>query len=40
MQWTEHLYSPMFSRCREGFALREHDYVFGDKKFGGSAQGP
>lgn len=34
MQWTEKLYKPVFS----GFTLRENDYVWGDKKFGGNAQ--
>lgn len=34
MQWSESLYSPLF----EGFQLRENDYVFGEKKFGGNAQ--
>lgn len=42
MSWTEKLYRGMFesvSTAGTTFALREHDYVFGDKKFGGSAQG-
>ena len=42
MSWTEELYKPVFSAMThsgQAFALREHDYVFGDHKFGGSAQG-
>lgn len=34
MQWTATLYKDVFP----GFALRDNDYVFGDKKFGGNAQ--
>jgi len=34
LEWTEALYRPLFP----SFALRENDYVFGDKKFGGNAQ--
>ncbi|KAG0556577.1 hypothetical protein KC19_11G064300 [Ceratodon purpureus] len=37
MDWTEELYVPAF-RSVPGFQLREHDYVFNDKKFGGNAQ--
>lgn len=37
MDWTEELYVPAF-RSIPGFQLREHDYVFGDRKFGGNAQ--
>ncbi|GBG93054.1 hypothetical protein CBR_g58409 [Chara braunii] len=37
MEWTEEVYSPVFEGA-PGFRLREHDYVFGDKKFGGNAQ--
>lgn len=36
MQWTEELYRPLFSH--DSFRLRENDYVFGEKKFGGNAQ--
>lgn len=34
LSWSEKLYQPLF----KGFSLRENDYVFGDKKFGGNAQ--
>lgn len=34
LHWSESFYSPVFT----GFNLRENDYVFGDKKFGGNAQ--
>jgi lipoate---protein ligase len=34
LQWSERFYAPVFP----GFALRENDYVLGDKKFGGNAQ--
>jgi len=34
MQWTETLYSQVFPL----FKLRDNDYVFGDRKFGGNAQ--
>jgi lipoate-protein ligase A len=34
LKWSENFYKPLF----EGFCLRENDYVFGDKKFGGNAQ--
>lgn len=33
LKWSETLYAPIFP----GFALRENDYVFGEKKFGGNA---
>ena len=36
MQWTEKIYAPIFSPHL--FALRENDYVIGEKKFGGNAQ--
>lgn len=36
MRWTESFYRPLFEN--EPFALRENDYVLGDKKFGGNAQ--
>lgn len=36
MQWTGQLYHEVFSN--HGFGLRENDYVFNDKKFGGNAQ--
>jgi lipoate-protein ligase A len=35
MEWSEKLYSPVFG---PEFRLRENDYVFGEKKFGGNAQ--
>lgn len=40
MAWTERLYAPMFRHvaAEAPFALREHDYVLGDRKFGGNAQ--
>mmetsp|Transcript_22048 Transcript_22048/g.48385 ORF Transcript_22048/g.48385 Transcript_22048/m.48385 type:complete len:262 (-) Transcript_22048:219-1004(-) len=42
MSWTEGLYRPAFSPLGESssasFALREHDYVMGQHKFGGNAQ--
>jgi len=34
LKWSESFYQPLF----KGFSLRENDYVFGDKKFGGNAQ--
>ncbi|KAH8940832.1 hypothetical protein BDL97_14G005300 [Sphagnum fallax] len=37
MEWTEHLYLPAFQTVPR-FHLLEHDYVLGDKKFGGNAQ--
>eukprot|EP00897_Mesotaenium_endlicherianum_P003396 jgi/Mesen1/3084/ME000183S02139 len=37
MLWTEGFYSSVFSSS-PGFHLKEHDYVFGEKKFGGNAQ--
>lgn len=36
MRWTEGLYKEAFAI--EGFALRENDYVIGEKKVGGNAQ--
>ena len=33
LEWSEAFYAPLF----KGFALRENDYVFGEKKFGGNA---
>lgn len=36
MAWTETFYKRVFTDS--DFRLREHDYVFGDKKFGGNAQ--
>jgi lipoate-protein ligase A len=36
MQWTENIYKKSFSNIP--FALRENDYVLGDKKCGGNAQ--
>lgn len=38
MQWTERVYTPLFRHVSPPFALREHDYALGDKKFGGNAQ--
>lgn len=37
MEWTEQLYKPVFDR-HGPFTLREHDYVFGERKCGGNAQ--
>lgn len=37
MRWTEGLYMPVFGSAGP-FALRENDYVFQHKKFGGNAQ--
>lgn len=37
MHWTEKFYNPVFKE-NPGFHLREHDYVFGELKFGGNAQ--
>jgi lipoate---protein ligase len=34
LQWSETLYKPLFKE----FSLRENDYVFGERKFGGNAQ--
>lgn len=36
MRWTEQLYAPLLPVGM--FALRENDYVLGDRKFGGNAQ--
>lgn len=36
MRWTEKLYLPAFADLP--FALRDHDYVLHNKKFGGNAQ--
>lgn len=36
MQWSEGLYEPFFNH--PDFALRENDYVFAERKFGGNAQ--
>lgn len=39
MAWSDNnLYGPIFKRYNTSFSLREHDYVFGDLKFGGNAQ--
>ncbi|KAF1774924.1 Biotinyl protein ligase (BPL) and lipoyl protein ligase (LPL), catalytic domain [Phytophthora cactorum] len=41
MAWSQDFFSPFFSRiCHEDlkFLLREDDYVFNDRKFGGNAQ--
>lgn len=37
MQYTEHLYSTAFAQ-HGAFQLRENDYCFGERKFGGNAQ--
>lgn len=37
MQYTEHLYRTVFGQ-HGAFRLRENDYCFGDRKFGGNAQ--
>lgn len=36
MRWTEQFYRPVIDSPE--FALRENDYVLGDRKFGGNAQ--
>ncbi|MFT4552774.1 MAG: lipoate-protein ligase A [Chlamydiales bacterium] len=36
MRWSDSFYRGVFSNTE--FALRENDYVFGDRKFGGNAQ--
>ena len=40
MTWTEGIYRKAFSQMidSEKFALRDHDYVVGDRKVGGNAQ--
>eukprot|EP00981_Chlorochromonas_danica_P008183 scaffold2042_cov175-Ochromonas_danica.AAC.5 len=42
MSWTETIYQPVFQallpRDAPKFALREHDYVLGERKIGGNAQ--
>ena len=42
MDWTEKVYRGGFDRImgttNHNFSLRENDYVFGEKKFGGNAQ--
>lgn len=37
MRWTEGLYTPVFAP-HGPFSLRENDYVFRERKFGGNAQ--
>ncbi|KAK9819795.1 hypothetical protein WJX72_002465 [[Myrmecia] bisecta] len=37
MRWSESFYSPVFAPYGP-FQLQEHDYVFGERKFGGNAQ--
>lgn len=37
MHWTEKFYNPVFKKNTH-FQLLEHDYVFGELKFGGNAQ--
>jgi lipoate-protein ligase A len=44
MAWTSSFYQPVLrdvcgSARADDFKLREHDYVFGNHKFGGNAQG-
>lgn len=36
LQWTEDIYKPLFQGL--DFQIRDNDYVFGDRKFGGNAQ--
>lgn len=36
MDWTANIYEPLFAT--ESFSIRENDYVFGDRKWGGNAQ--
>lgn len=36
MKWSEGFYRPVFES--DDFRLRENDYVFGERKFGGNAQ--
>ena len=36
LKWSEEIYKDVFPQ--ENFALRENDFVFGEKKFGGNAQ--
>ncbi len=36
MKWSEEIYQSVFPQ--EHFSLRENDFVFGEKKFGGNAQ--
>ncbi|KAJ0399874.1 hypothetical protein ATCC90586_004450 [Pythium insidiosum] len=42
MAWSDTFFAPFFNRLvadpTRPFALREDDYVFGDRKFGGNAQ--
>uniref|UniRef100_M4BIS4 BPL/LPL catalytic domain-containing protein n=1 Tax=Hyaloperonospora arabidopsidis (strain Emoy2) TaxID=559515 RepID=M4BIS4_HYAAE len=41
MAWSHDFFSPFFARvCRDDlkFSLRENDYAFNDRKFGGNAQ--
>ena len=40
MKWTEGIYRKAFSQMIDSdkFALRDHDYVFQDRKVGGNAQ--
>ena len=35
LKWSEKFYKPVFNH--KNFALRENDFIFGDKKFGGNA---
>ncbi|KAL0488634.1 lipoate-protein ligase A [Acrasis kona] len=37
MLWSEYFYGPIFPK-HKNFSLRENDYVFGERKFGGNAQ--
>lgn len=36
LSWSEEIYRPLFASLP--FEVKENDYVFGDKKFGGNAQ--
>lgn len=38
MRWSEGFFKPAFAPLGDGFALRENDFVFGHRKFGGNAQ--
>ena len=38
MDWSEDFYRNVFGDRMAGFALRENDYVVGERKFGGNAQ--
>lgn len=38
MKWTEDLFKHAFDKYEKNFLLQEHDYAFGQRKFGGNAQ--